>query len=168
MLPRKRNIGRRRQAGAAAHACTDSAARKAHTGPSGLCVTPLCHAAFSKYGHGHPHRPRRAAKPQGETGGRGGNYFPRVPFLSWVCGEASPAGVRGGAPPAFSVFKRKRASVFGGRPFVVSSAGVIQRGFSLPCSRGSRTTGSSAWRRREGAYRIRGWGRRWGRGRVRR
>ena len=33
--------------------------------------------AISKHGSRHPHDSRRAAKPQGEPGGPGGNYFPR-------------------------------------------------------------------------------------------
>ncbi len=65
------------QAGAAAHACTDYEARNAFAKHAGPCVTP-CPAAISKHGSRHPHDSRRAAKPQGETGGRGGNYFPRI------------------------------------------------------------------------------------------
>ena len=84
----KRNIGRPRQAGAAAHACTEIAARNAPAEPSGLCVTSPAIPAFSKPDIRHPHEPRRAAQPQGETGGRGGNYFPRIAF----------PGARGGAP----------------------------------------------------------------------
>ena len=77
------DIGRRRQAGAAAHACTEFAARTAHAGTSGLCVTLFSGSLFRAL-LSRPHGIRRAAQPQGETRGRGGNYSPRMPFLSFL------------------------------------------------------------------------------------
>ena len=62
------------QAGAAAHACTEIAARNAPC----RAFRPLRHSALPcrcfKARLPASARARRAAKPQGETGGRGGNY----------------------------------------------------------------------------------------------
>ena len=99
MEPRSGNIGRPRQAGAE-H--TPALTGQPETRPPGLPALAR-HAFFpvlSTPDIRHPHEPRRAAKPQGETGGRGGNYFPRIAFRGR---GGLPAGVRGGAPHAFPV-----------------------------------------------------------------
>ena len=80
MLPQRGNIGRPRQAGAAAHACTEVAARNAPC----RAFRPLrhilpCPAAVSKSDIRHPHVPAARRIRKAKQGGRGGNYdiFPR-------------------------------------------------------------------------------------------
>ena len=88
----KRNIGRPRQAGAAAHACTEIAARNAPCRAFRPWRHSPCYPAISEPDIRHPHEPRRAAKPQGETGGRGGNYFPRI-ALTFPAARVPPSPV---------------------------------------------------------------------------
>ena len=102
MLPQRGNIGRQPQAGAAAHACTEIAARNApcRSFPAFASLPGL--SAISKPDNRHPHDTRRAAQPQGETGGCGGNYFPRMAFR----------GARGSAPDQIPRNSFTGASIF--------------------------------------------------------
>ena len=72
------SVGSRRRAQPRTPALTLQS-KKRLAEPSGLGAS-FCSSGFTKPGFCPPHGLRRAAKPQGETGGRGGNYFPRIAF----------------------------------------------------------------------------------------
>ncbi len=80
MLPRKRNIGRPPQAGAAAHACTDSAARKASAETSGLCATLLPFPRSRSAAPGIRTAPAARRSRKAKQGGAGGIISPALPF----------------------------------------------------------------------------------------
>ncbi len=75
MLPRSGNIGRPPQAGAAAHACTDLAARNAHAEPSDLHASPCFLRSSLRSGV-----PSIFDKKLKEPRGRGGELFPPHAF----------------------------------------------------------------------------------------
>ena len=95
------------QAGAAAHACTECAARTASAEPSGLCASPPCPAPFRNTAFRPLHAARRCGEAARRNRGVRGELFPPH-CLSCLSGAAPrllrPVPFLFPAFPAFSAF----------------------------------------------------------------
>ena len=146
MLPQRGNIGRQPQAGAGRTPALTAQPEKSLPSLPAPASLPLPSPPFRRCGLCLPPQPAAAAKPQGETGGRGGNYFPRI-CLS--CLYTSDAGV---PQPPVCARHAVRCAELARRPlrltpevnsgYLRPSAGPLESGPG-PQSVGKRLRGSS-------------------------
>ena len=106
MLTQRGNIGRPAAGGRSRARLHCVCSPKRHSQASRLRRYPSALPAFFEDRPRCPHDTRRAAKPQGETGGRGGNYFPRIALTCSDSGATQPPVGSGHAVLAAGLARR--------------------------------------------------------------